>query len=63
MRIKLLNECEADIETPDYDYRTVAHLAAAEKHYLVLEYLLWFSSFNFQLKDRWGQTPLDEIKD
>lgn len=29
-RVKLLKECEANIEAADYDLRTVAHLAAAE---------------------------------
>jgi hypothetical protein len=38
--LKLLNECEADIEISDYDYRTVAHLAASENHYDILEYLI-----------------------
>lgn len=60
--VKLLNECEADLEICDYDMRTVAHLAASENHFELLFYLIEFSKFNFNLKDRWDHTPLEEIK-
>ena len=30
LRVKLLKDCEANIEISDYDLRTVGHLAAAE---------------------------------
>lgn len=63
MRIKLLNDCEADIEASDYDLRTVAHLAAAEGHTELLLYLINETDFNFDLKDRWGKKPLEEIID
>jgi hypothetical protein len=32
-RVKLLYDCEADIEVSDYDFRTVGHLAGAEGHF------------------------------
>ena len=62
-RVKLLNECEADLSVHDYDYRTLAHLAAAENHFDLLYYLISNSNFDFNVQDRWGHTPLDEIKD
>ena len=39
-KIKLLNECESDLEISDYDLRTVAHIAAAEGHFDLLYYLI-----------------------
>ena len=62
-RVRLLKECEADIEIADYDLRTVGHLAAAEKHWDLVDYLVKHTDFNFNLKDRWGKSPLDEIQD
>jgi ankyrin repeat protein len=63
LRVKLLNECDANIETADYDMRTVAHLAAAESHWDLLSYLVKKTKFNFELMDRFGKTPFDEISD
>lgn len=63
IRVKLLYDCEANIETTDYDRRSVAHLAAAEGHTELLLYLINETSFNFDLVDRWGKAPLDEIHD
>lgn len=62
-KVRLLYDCEADIEISDYDFRTVGHLAGAEGHYDLLEYLASETNFNFNLKDRWGTTCFDEIKD
>lgn len=45
--VKLLHDCEAKIETSDYDLRTVAHLAAAEGHTELLLYLINETNFNF----------------
>lgn len=61
--VKLLNDCEANIEISDYDLRSVAHLAAAEGHTELLLFLINETDFNFDLKDRWGKKPLDEIAD
>ena len=63
LKVKLLKECEANIEISDYDLRTVGHLAAAEGHWELLNYLILGTDFNFELKDRWGKKPLDEIED
>lgn len=38
-------------------------MCAAEKHYELLEYLIRNTNFNFELTDRWGFRPLDEIRD
>jgi len=61
--LRLLYACNGNLEQSDYDKRTVAHLAAAENHLDVLDFLIQETNFNFDLKDRWGQTPLDELKD
>ena len=61
--VKLLYECEANIEQSDYDLRTVAHLAAAEGHTELLLYLIRDTNFNFNITDRWGKKPLEEIND
>ena len=43
--------------------RTVGHLAAAENKWDLLTYLVTKTRFNFDLKDRFGKTPFDEIND
>jgi len=43
--------------------RTVAHLAAAENKWELLTYLVTKTRFNFEVKDRFGKTPFDEISD
>ena len=62
-KLLFLVKCEADLETADYDKRTVGHLAAAEGNIDILEYLITKSNFCFNLKDRWGRKVLDELKD
>ena len=62
-KVRLLKECEANIEEVDYDLRSVGHLAAAEGHTELLLYLIKETKFNFALRDRWGKSPLDEIQD
>lgn len=41
----------------------MGHLAAAEGHLDMLIYLAQSTNFNFNLKDRWGNTIITEIKD
>ena len=55
--------CDCDVEHSDYDKRTIGHLAAAEGHYELLEYLASNSRFNFNLRDRWNSSVHDEMKD
>ncbi len=46
-----------DLNEGDYDKRTAIHLAAAEGHKHVIEYLM-SKNCNLSPKDRWGTTPL-----
>ena len=48
-----------DLNSPDYDGRTSLHLAAAEGHFTVVEYLVE-QNIKLDTKDRWGNTPLHE---
>jgi len=50
-----------DLGCADYDLRTPLHLAAAEGHRHVVEFLLR-GGVNSQCKDRWGHSPQDEAK-
>ena len=43
----------------DYDHRTALHIAAAEGHEKVVEYLL-FAHADPNCKDRWGGSPLQD---
>ncbi|EKX53123.1 hypothetical protein GUITHDRAFT_41816, partial [Guillardia theta CCMP2712] len=47
----------ADINKSNYDKRTVLHMACAEGNYRMVEILL-NNGAEKDLKDRWGQTPL-----
>ena len=62
-KLEFLIKCEADLETADYDKRTIGHLAAAEGNIDILEILITKSNFHFSLEDRWGSKVLDELKD
>lgn len=44
----------------DYDGRTALHLASAEGHVECVEFLLELCNVDHNIKDRWGNTPLDE---
>ena len=51
---------KVNVNFSDYDKRTPLHLAASEGYYEVVEFLL---DNNATIsKDRWGNTPLDDIK-
>lgn len=60
-KLQMLHKCEVDLEISDYDLRHVAHLAACEGHIPILEFLITETTFNFELKDRWGSTAIDEL--
>ena len=56
-------KCEVDLETADYDKRTLGHLAGAEGNFEMLKYLATETKFDFELKDRFGTKVIDEIQD
>jgi glutaminase len=49
------------LEASDYDRRTAMHLAAAEGHVAVVQYLLAHGAA-LNPVDRWGNSPLDEAR-
>jgi len=61
-KLKLLHRCEVNLEISDYDLRHVGHLAACEGHVEMLKFLITETTFNFDLKDRWGNSAFDEMK-
>ena len=61
-KLKYLVKCEVDLETADYDKRTLGHLAGAEGNMEMLEYLASNTRFNFDLQDRFGTKVIDEIQ-
>ncbi|XP_037539923.1 glutaminase kidney isoform, mitochondrial [Nematolebias whitei] len=49
-----------DMDQRDYDSRTALHVAAAEGHEEALMFLTEICKVNPHIKDRWGNTPLDD---
>lgn len=49
-----------DMEQRDYDSRTALHVAAAEGHMEAVIFLTEICKVSPHLKDRWGNTPLDD---
>ncbi|XP_041945881.1 glutaminase 2b isoform X1 [Alosa sapidissima] len=49
-----------DMEMKDYDSRTALHVAAAEGHAKVVRFLTKVCGVNPFVKDRWGNTALDD---
>lgn len=56
-------DCEGDLEICNFDKRTIGHLAASEKHYELLKFLALQTNFNFELRDRFGNSVIDSITD
>lgn len=55
-------EAHADLNVSDYDRRSLGHLAAAEGHWELLKVLLKTEIFDFEGKDRWQNSTVDQIK-
>ncbi|GMS82225.1 hypothetical protein PENTCL1PPCAC_4400 [Pristionchus entomophagus] len=51
-----------NMEMVDYDNRTAMHVAAAEGHANIVKFLVTQAKCNFQPRDRWGRTPLDDAR-
>lgn len=49
-----------NMEQTDYDSRTALHIAAAEGHVEAVIFLTEVCKLNPYMKDRWGNTPLDD---
>jgi len=61
-RVKFLVTQGASPVYGDYDGRTPFHLAAAEGHRHVLEYLNSLPGVTMNMRDRWGNTPLADAR-
>lgn len=46
----------------DYDGRTALHLSSAEGHVDCVDFLLRHCHVPYNVKDRWGNMPIDEAK-
>ncbi|XP_076597450.1 glutaminase kidney isoform, mitochondrial-like [Chaetodon auriga] len=49
-----------NMEQTDYDSRTALHIAAAEGHVEAVIFLTEICKVNPRMKDRWGNTPVDD---
>ncbi|XP_061591384.1 glutaminase kidney isoform, mitochondrial-like isoform X2 [Cololabis saira] len=49
-----------NMEERDYDSRTALHIAAAEGHEEAVLFLIEICKVNPNMKDRWGNTPIDD---
>lgn len=56
-------KCEVDLNLSDYDRRTLGHLAACEGKKDLLLFLAEHTNFDFDHKDRFGKSALDEVTD
>ena len=54
---------EVDINVCDKNNRTCGHLAACENKIEILEFLSLETDFDFDKKDNYDHSTLDEIKD
>lgn len=62
-KINILYRAGININTVDYDGRTVGHLGAAHNHKEVIQYLKHETDFDFSAKDLNNKTPAEIAKD
>ena len=51
-----------DMDLGDYDNRTALHLACSEGHIASVKFLVEICNVDVNVRDRWGNTPLEEAK-
>jgi ankyrin repeat protein len=61
MTLSKLHQLGFSLDFTDYDYRSAAHVAAANGQVKVLKYLSKKGA-NMQVQDRWGILPMDDAK-
>lgn len=60
--LKIYFECGANLSIEDSNKRTVAHIAAAEGHTEIIQFLIEETNVNILSCDKWGNTPYSEAK-
>ena len=60
--LKKMFENGEDVNIGDYDCRTALHLAACENHLEIIKFLIEDCMCDINIRDRWGNTALDEAK-
>jgi len=60
--IKRYSLMEISLDASDYDGRTALHLASAEGHFRVVQFLLEKCNVPVDAKDRWGCSPIDDAR-
>ena len=59
--LQMLHASGCNLEVGDYDARTCMHIAACENKLHIIKWLLGIG-VRFDIKDRYGNTPLDDAK-
>jgi len=60
--LRILIDAHTNLNVSDYDKRSLGHLAAAEGHWEFIHILLTAGEFDFEAKDRWENSTVDQIK-
>jgi len=58
---RLVQVCKVDVNSADFDRRTALHVAATEGNFKVVQWLV-SQGASLSLKDRWGNTAVDDAK-
>ena len=60
--LEVLMAAKADSELEDGDSNTALHLACSEGHIACVRFLIETCNVDIQVRDRWGNTPMEEAK-